>query len=198
MEIVSLGSVYFCLLQVLELLFQVFFFSLFFPRTDVMYKRNLWKWHNQKPLRADYASKNESSVCLSLLVLLLQGRKDVQWKRHLSALLVWDTNRKTALFCLQLSMSSVAGKFKSTALKGCLLIKYIIMLVVIHCKFLAESESYPLHPSCSRCSSVHRSWSWSFFTDKTSDCKLAFEKSRIEEGVQNARVSDTQGCDPAG
>lgn len=85
----------------------------------------------EKPLDADYASKNESSVCLSL-ILLLGERKDVQWKGHLISLLVGNTNRKTVLFCLQLNMSSEAGKLKSTALKCRLLIKYIIMLVVIN------------------------------------------------------------------
>lgn len=98
--------------------------------TDIVHKRNLYKWQNQKPLVADYTSKKKSPVCVWLLIFLVGEREDEQWKGHLISLLVQDTNRKTALFCLQLNMSSEAGKLKSTALKCRLLIKYIIMLVV--------------------------------------------------------------------
>lgn len=75
------------------------------------------------------AKINPQCVCVAV-DFLVGEREDEQWKGHLISLLVRDTNRKTALFCLQLNMSSEAGKLKSTALKCRPLIKYIIMLVV--------------------------------------------------------------------
>ena len=97
----------------------------------------------EKILGAGYGGKKESSVYLSLLIFLLRERKDEQWKGHLISLLVRDTNRKTVLFCLQLNMSSEAGKI--TALKCRPLIKYTVMLVVINEKFLAECIALTLY-----------------------------------------------------
>lgn len=43
--------------------FSNFSVNLIFP-TDIMHERNLYKWQNQKPLDADYTSKNKSPVCV--------------------------------------------------------------------------------------------------------------------------------------
>lgn len=64
----------------------------------------------------------------------------------MSPLLVPDSNRNTALFCLQLSMSSGAGKKKSTALKCRLLIKYVIIGVMVKQKILAVCTTQPPLP----------------------------------------------------
>lgn len=90
----------------------------------------------KKPLDADYSSKmNLQCVCHCWG----KGKKG-----HLIPRLVQDTNRRRVLFCLPLNMSSEAGKFKSTALKCRLLITYIITLVVIKQKLLAECGTLTL------------------------------------------------------
>lgn len=116
----------------------------------------------------------------------------------ISPLLVPDSSRNTALFCLELSVSSGGGKKKSTALKCRLLIKYVIIWVIVKQKFLAACTTQPTLPMALHAVQVQK-WIFTFFFPLRRNVSLPLKRKRCDRQIfQGFFFCCSEQCDMKG